>query len=77
VALLGVGVGLAFVLHALSSAPTNGLLLATGSGDAARYFPDPATAGPGERVALAGLIVAAVGLALGVIRLPARRRETP
>jgi hypothetical protein len=69
-ALGAVGLGLAFVIHASSAAPTNGLLLSSGTGSAVHYLTDPASTGPGETVALVGLSVAAIGLALSFIRLP-------
>lgn len=59
-----VGLAIAFVLHALAVPPTNGLLLvAPGT---ASYVRPGAGAGPGETVALAGLIVALVGLGCGL-----------
>jgi hypothetical protein len=66
-ALAAVAVGLAFVIHARSAPPTNGLLLATGVGAGARYVIDPATPGPGETLALVGLGVGAVGLLAGAV----------
>jgi hypothetical protein len=61
------GLGLAFVIRAAVSAPTNGLLLAQGGGAHARYVADPATAGIGETVAIVGLACGAAGLLLGLL----------
>jgi hypothetical protein len=61
-----VALGLAFVVHAAGTAPTNGLLLASGAGGSARYVTDPATAGPGETVALVGLLLSGAGLLLAL-----------
>ncbi len=69
-------VGLAFVSHAAVSAPTNGVLLAQGSGPQARYYADPATAGVGETVAIVGLACAATGLAAGLV-VPQRPSSRP
>ena len=65
--LLCVLLGLAFVIHAAGDAPTNGLLLSRGHSG---YVADPASAGPGESVAIVGLAVAGVGLLLGLARAP-------
>jgi hypothetical protein len=70
-ALAAAVVGLGFVIRAATSAPTNGLLLAHGSGAQARYVTDPAAAGMGETVALIGLICAVTGLLPTVV--PGRR----
>jgi hypothetical protein len=70
-ALLAALLGLAFVIRAAVSAPTNGVLLAQGRGAHARYFPDPATPGVGETVAIIGLACGAVGLLVGMA-LPRR-----
>jgi hypothetical protein len=72
-ALIAVGVGLAFVIHAQTVPPTNGLLLATGAGQSARYVKDSASAGPGEVVALIGLILCGVGLLLALPRYAVSR----
>ena len=64
------GLGLAFVIRAAISAPTNGVLLAQGSGEHARYVADPATAGVGETVAIVGLACGLAGLLLGFVSGP-------
>jgi hypothetical protein len=61
-ALVAAALGLAFVIRAASSAPTNGVLLAAPGAATARYFADPATAGPGETLAISGLVLALAGL---------------
>jgi hypothetical protein len=60
-ALIGVGVALAFVAHAVSVAPTNGLVLIDPA-DPSNYLAHKATSGGGETLALIGLSLAAVGL---------------
>jgi hypothetical protein len=62
VALVAAGVGLAFTLHALSEPPTNGANIFNPALSVPTYFPNSATAGVGETVALAALGVAIVGL---------------
>lgn len=64
VALVAAGVGLAFTLHALGDPPTNGANIFNPALSVPAYFPNSATAGVGETVALAGLGVAVVGLLL-------------
>ncbi len=64
-ALVGVGVALAFAVHADSVAPTNGLLLID-PGHAPAYLPHVATPGAGEIVAIVALALAAVGLMLSL-----------
>jgi hypothetical protein len=71
-ALLGALLGLAFVIRADVSAPTNGVLLVARMGPSAGYFRDPATAGAGETLAIAGLGIAAAGL-LGAVAFAGRR----
>jgi hypothetical protein len=56
---------LAFVLHALSSPPTNGVRIVV-PGPAPQYAPLVATAGVGETVALVALGVALFGLLLSL-----------
>jgi hypothetical protein len=57
-------VGVAFALHALSVAPTNGVNVAgTGTG-VARLLPSTASSGGGEVVAIVALGIALAGLAL-------------
>jgi hypothetical protein len=72
--LVAAAVGLAFVIRAAGSAPTNGLLLVPPRDATAVYFRDPATAGVGETLAIVGLGLALMGL-LGVTMIPARRPE--
>jgi hypothetical protein len=64
VALVAGAIGLAFVLHALSAPPTNGANVFDPSLSVPSYFPNSPDAGPGETVAIAGLGVALIGLAL-------------
>ena len=71
-ALMVGALGLAFALRAGFSAPTNGVLLVGASGPAARYVTDPATAGAGETLAIAGLAVALVGLLISTVTAPRR-----
>ena len=54
---------LAFVVHALAVPPTNGVLLSLGHG----YLQTGASAGPGETLALVGLLVALGGLGLSFV----------
>ncbi len=62
VALAGAGVALAFTIHALNVPPTNGATIFDPSTGA--YAPNSPASGAGEVVALAGLGVAMLGLAL-------------
>jgi len=62
-----VAAALAFVLHALSSPPTNGVRLVNPGTLVPQYAPISAAAGVGETVALLGLIVALVGVGLSQI----------
>lgn len=59
-ALIPAALALAFVLHAASVPPTNGIALVLPAG----YVPDHATAGAGETVAMAALATALAGLTL-------------
>jgi hypothetical protein len=61
------GVALAFVLHALSKAPTNGVRLVNPGSILPQYLAVSATTGAGETVALAALGVALAGLLLSQI----------
>ena len=63
--LAAVGVGLAFVVHAHSVAPTNGTLLLDPANPPA-YLPHVATPGVGETVAIVALGLAAAGLMLSL-----------
>ncbi len=64
-ALVAVGLGLAFTVHAASVAPTNGLLL-IGPDNPPAYLPHDATPGGGETLALIALALAAAGLLLSL-----------
>jgi hypothetical protein len=64
-ALVAVALALAFTLHALGTAPTNGLVLIQPT-DTSAYLPHRATAGAGETVAILGLGAAAAGLLLSL-----------
>jgi hypothetical protein len=61
------GLALAFVVHALSTPPTNGVRLLNPAAAVPAYLPLVATAGVGETVAIASLGVAVAGLALSLI----------
>ncbi len=63
-ALAGAAVGLGFTLHALSAPPSNGANIFNPSLSVPNYFPNGATAGVGETVAIAALLAALVGLLL-------------
>jgi hypothetical protein len=63
-ALAAAGLGLAFTLHALNVAPTNGANVSDPAAGAGRYFASTATAGAGEVVAIVALGIAIAGLAL-------------
>lgn len=73
--LVAVAVALAFVAHADSVAPTNGVLLVNPAGvpllnpsaSTPSYVPHAATPGAGEAVALVALALAAVGLGVSVL----------
>jgi hypothetical protein len=64
-ALAGVGIALAFTVHADSYAPTNGLLFIYPSNSLA-YLPHTATPGAGELVAMVSLAVAAASLVVSL-----------
>jgi hypothetical protein len=68
--------GLAFVVHALSAPPTNGLLLLNPAQNALTYAPVAPTAGPGETVAILALVAAVSGLLLS-LRADRRARPAP
>ena len=59
-------VALAFTLHALSVPPTNGADIVDPA-DAVRYLPNAPRSGPGELLALAGLVAAAAGLGVSAL----------
>lgn len=62
VAGVGAAVALAFVLHALAVPPTNGANIFNPALSVPDYAPAGSTAGPGETVALVGLLLAIFGL---------------
>jgi ABC-type branched-subunit amino acid transport system substrate-binding protein len=55
-----------FVVHALSVAPTNGVLVLNPVASSPRYLQSAATSAPGEVVALIALIVSGLGLVLSL-----------
>ncbi len=63
-ALVAAGVGLLFVVHAMSIAPTNGANVSDPGAGPGQFFPSSATSGAGEVVAAIALGVAIAGLAL-------------
>jgi hypothetical protein len=63
-ALVAAGLGLVFVLHAISVAPTNGANVSDPGAGPGRFLASSATSGAGEVVAAVALGVAIVGLAL-------------
>jgi hypothetical protein len=63
-ALVAAGVGLVFVVHAMSVAPTNGANVSDPSAGPGQFFASSATSGAGEVVAAIALGVAIAGLAL-------------
>jgi len=69
--LAGVALALAFVIHAASVPPTNGVLLVNPV-DVPQYLPRAATSGAGETVAIVALGLAAAGLLISLIRPSAR-----
>jgi hypothetical protein len=72
-ALAAVGVALAFIVHAQSVAPTNGVLFVDPNNPSA-YVPHTATSGVGETVAIVALGLAAAGLLLSLaVDLSSRR----
>ncbi len=62
-----VGVAVAFVLHAMTSPPTNGVRLVNPAVVVPDYLHISSTAGVGETVALAALGVALVGIVASVL----------
>jgi hypothetical protein len=81
-ALVAVAVGLAFVVHAASVAPTNGVLFVDPNNPGA-YIPHTATPGVGETVAIVALGLAAAGLLISLAldlsskRVRSTRRSAP
>ena len=65
--LLAVAVAFAFIVHALSVPPTNGVLVLNPVAASPQYLPRAATAGVGETVALGSLVVAGAGLLVGLV----------
>jgi hypothetical protein len=61
-ALVAAGLGLGFTIHALSKPPTNAPNVFNPALSIPSYFPISATAGVGETIAIAALVVAIVGL---------------
>ena len=62
-----VGLAVAFVVHAISSPPTNGVRLVNPAALVPDYLPVSPAAGVGETVALAALGVALVGIVASVL----------
>lgn len=60
----GAAVALVFVVHALASPPSNGVVLFNTVSNVPQPVPDAPTAGPGETLAVVGLLLALAGLAL-------------
>jgi hypothetical protein len=60
-------VAVAFVLHALSSPPTNGVRLVNPGTPIPQYVPIAPTAGVGETVALVALLLALAGIAVSLV----------
>ncbi len=62
VAIAGCGIAVAFILHALGQAPTNGANIFNPALNVPTYAPNSPTSGVGEIVALVGLGVGLCGL---------------
>jgi hypothetical protein len=60
------GIAFAFVVHALSVPPTNGVLVLNPVASSPQYLQSAASSGPGEVVALVALILSGVGLVLSL-----------
>jgi hypothetical protein len=60
--LIAAAIGLAFVFHALASPPTNGANIFNPALSVPDYASPGSTAGPGETVAIIGLLIAIAGL---------------
>jgi hypothetical protein len=63
-ALVAALLGLVFTIHAANVAPTNGVNISTPNASVSHLVPSTATSGGGEVVAIVGLGIAIVGLAL-------------
>jgi hypothetical protein len=61
-ALAAAGIALAFTIHAMAAAPTNGANIFSPSLSVPQYASPGATAGPGETVAIIALVLAIAGL---------------
>jgi hypothetical protein len=66
VVLIGGAIAFAFVVHALSVPPTNGVLVLNPVASSPQYVQVAATSASGEVVALVALIVSGVGLVLSL-----------
>ena len=62
-----VAVAVAFVVHAISSPPTNGVRLVNPAAVVPQYLPISPASGVGETVALVSLVVALVGIAVSLV----------
>lgn len=60
--LVGAGIGLAFTIRALEHPPTNGANVFNPALSVPNYFPNSATPGAGETVAVVALLIAVSGL---------------
>jgi hypothetical protein len=58
----------AFIAHALSTPPTNGVLVLDPVASSPQYLHPAATAGPGETLALVALALAGAGILVGLVR---------
>jgi hypothetical protein len=74
--LVGALLALAFTLRALSSPPTNGANIFNPALNVPQLVSSGATAGPGETLAIVGLLVAIVGLGLSLWSGSARSRDS-
>ncbi|MHB8658104.1 MAG: hypothetical protein ACYC91_09145 [Solirubrobacteraceae bacterium] len=66
VAMLAATLALAFTLHAVSAPPSNGANVFDPALAVPQYFPNSPGAGPGETLAILGLVIALAGLGLSV-----------
>lgn len=60
-------IALAFIVHALGTPPTNGVLVLNPAASSPQYLHPAATAGGGETVALVALVLAGVGILAGLL----------